>query len=74
MNTKSKDITIHIAVTDRRAIYQEAPKALVCGNPFNIVFTFDEEWNDYADTPKKAKLVFWRRGKLESITKEFIYD
>lgn len=62
-------MTIRIDVVNKRAVYTEAPKKIVCGNPFNIEFTFDEEWNDY-DT-KKAKLKFYHNGRYEHIEIEF---
>lgn len=71
MNVKDKIITIHIDVADRHAVYKEAPAKLVCGNPFNIVFSFDEEWDEFSHLPKIARLVFWHRGKHEHIDIEF---
>ena len=71
MNIKDKIITLNVEIADRHAVYVEAPAKLVCGNPFKVIFHFDEEWTEFANTPKKAKLVFWRRGKLEHLTVEF---
>ena len=67
MNIKDKIITIHINIEDRHATYQEAPAKLVCGNPLRIIFSFDEEWEEFANVEKRARLVFWRKGKKEHI-------
>jgi hypothetical protein len=74
MNIKDKIITLHIDVADRHATYKEAPKKLVCGNPFRLVFSFDAEWDEFANVPKKAKLVFWHNGRPESLIIEFVGD
>lgn len=71
MNIKSKIITMHIDIADRHAVYQEAPAKLVCGNPFQLVFTFDEEWDEFIDVPKKCKIKFWHKGRYEHIIIEF---
>ena len=74
MQVKDKIITMHIDIEDRRATYREAPEKLVCGNPFNLIFSFDEEWDDFADFVKKARLVFWHNGRNEHIVIEFTGD
>ena len=71
MNIKDKIITINIEVKDRHAIYKEAPAKLVCGNPFKIIFSFDEEWDDFLDLPKKARFMCWTRGRYEDFIIEF---
>lgn len=71
MNIKDKIITIHIDIADRRAVYREAPARLVCGNPFKVIFSFDEEWEEFKNIPKIAKIKFWHKGRYEHIPIEF---
>lgn len=67
MNTADKMITINIEVKDRHAVYKEAPAKLICGNAFKIIFSFDEEWTAFSDFTKKAKLVFWHKGRHQHL-------
>lgn len=61
-----------VEVKDCRAIYDaQTHGKMVCGNPFKIEFTFDEEWNAYANVAKKAKIKFWLNGRYEHINIEF---
>lgn len=47
---------LHIAVTDKIATYKQRDGIIVCGNSdYQIVFTFDDEWNDY--TQKTARFI-----------------
>lgn len=71
MNIKSKIITMHIDIADRHAVYREAPTKLVCGNPFHLIFSFDEEWEEFASVAKKCKIKFWHKGRYEHIIIEF---
>ena len=63
---------MHIDIADRHAVYKEAPATLVCGNPFHVIFSFDEEWDEFADRMKKAKIKFWHKGRYEHIIIEFM--
>ncbi len=59
-----------VNVTDCRATYDaQTHGKMVCGNPFKIEFTFDEEWEAYYT--KKAKIKFWLNGRYEHIIIEF---
>ena len=48
--------TLHVHVTNKIAIYQKRDGALVCGNPYRVCFTFDEEWSTY---DKKTARFVW---------------
>lgn len=62
--------TYHVNVTDCRATYDAKTHGkIVCGNPFEIEFTFDEQWNDY--DAKKAKIKFYHEGIYKSLTIKF---
>ena len=59
----------HIEVKNKHAIYNPEDGKIVCGNSkYKAEFTFDEEWDEYP--VKKAKFVFRRDGKNESINVE----
>lgn len=64
--------TYPVEVRECRATYDAITHGvLVCGNPFNIEFFFDEEWDETADLAKKAKIKFYHNGRYEHITIEF---
>lgn len=57
--------TLHIAVHDKVAIYQQRDGFIVCGNSdYNIQFTFDSEWDINAE--KTARFVWG--GKYTDVT------
>mgnify|MGYP003291246010 CR=1 FL=1 len=49
--------TLHVAVHDKVAIYQQRDGFIVCGNSdYKIQFAFDSEWDAYAE--KTARFVW----------------
>lgn len=62
--------TYPVNVTACRATYDANTHGkLVCGNPFKIEFTFDEQWADRDE--KKAKIKFYHSGIYKSLIIEF---
>jgi len=62
-------MNISISVTNRIARIS-GPQQIICGNSdYVAVFTFDAEWNDYAD--KTARFQYFRDGKFEYVDVTF---
>ena len=56
---------LHIAVIDKKAIYQKRDGAIVCGNSdYQLALTFDSEWDAYPE--KTARFI--TNGKREDVT------